>query len=441
MAINPAIPASPSLAAAISSQPAFLKVGDHPPEAAPTPAPVPMRAGEQPQMEHLPVEAQEALRELAYGRADGPAQVHLLSDKQVLAAANTQIDKYVEAEKAGVSLAKLTFIKKLAEVAVQVAIVGIAVAVKCGSFGLLAPVTTPVIALTGANLAVSAGDAWCCYKNWQAAKSQAEGGNKQRVIGGDSIIAHAFMKLARAGRNALANKLGENSRFVASEANVDKWATRSSYGFKVGLAAATSWFTVGLTGAASAVGATTAIQAGAHLAKVGFLVTSITGGAINALTVIQRGLRERQFRGNTERGDGLRDLYKTSIPREARGLQQANSIANDTTRLLRVDPKAFTKAIRAGTRENFTGARFRAAMRLEQTFAGDASRIFRARGEVGKVVTNEAKAQAFASVTKGTAEDFGNAFVNAGKFTLTVLAIANEHYGWANDVMKACGRG
>jgi hypothetical protein len=295
---------------------------------------------------------------------------------------------------------------------------------------LAAAVTGPVIALTSANLAVSAGDAWCCHKNWQAAKSQADGGDKQRLIGGDSCISHALMKTARGLRGLMARVLGEDSRLVASEANADKIAKGVSMGFKVGLAAATSWFTAGLTGAS-------------HLAKVGFLVTSITGGAMNALTVIQRGIRERQFRSNTERGGSSQDLYKASIPREAKGMRRMNSIANDSTRLMIRDPNAFTNAISADVPRTTSRAREHAAFLLSATFGDDAASLARAglggvRGG-SNVRVDEAKAQAFASVAKGTAEDFGNAFVNAGKFTLTGLAIAGEHYGWAQDVKNFVG--
>ena len=425
MAINPNLTASHSMAAALSSQPqagAGPAVGAG---AAPsTPARVSMRAGEQPQMQHLSVEAREELGELAYERADGPAQAQPVPRTDANAEANKLIDKYVEAQKAGVSLAKTTFIKKLAEVAVHVAIVSIAVAATVASVGLAAAVTGPVIALTSANLAVSAGDAWCCHKNWQAAKSQADGGDKQRLIGGDSCISHALMKTARGLRGLMARVLGEDSRLVASEAKADKIAKGVSIGFKVGLAAATSWVTAGLTGAS-------------HLAKVGLFVTSITGGAMNALTVIQRGIRERQFRSNTERGGSSQDLYKASIPREAKGMRRMNSIANDSTRLMIRNANAFTNAISADV-PTTSRARQNAALLLSATFGHDAASLARAglggvRGG-SNVRVDEANAQAFASVAKGTAEDFGNAFVNAGKFTLTVVAITSEHFGWTQDV-------
>ena len=427
MAINPASPMQHSVAAAISGQPAFQAIGDHPPEADPTPAPVPVPEGMRPRA-NASAEAQAPLAASAHERAEGPTQARASPRIQVVAAANTQIDKYVEAEKAGVSLAKATFIKKLAEVAVHVAIVGIAVAVKCGSFGLLAPVTAPVIALTGVNLAVAAGDAWCCYKNWQAAKSQAAGGDKQRMIGGDSIITHALMKAARGIRNVLPEAL------QTTEATADKIAKRVSIGFKLGLACATSWFTAGLTGAGEAKGATDAMRAGASLAKLGFMVTSITGAAMNLLTAVQRGCVERQFRGQTKRSGQQQDLYKEAIPRKARGVQRLNSIANDSTRLMIRSPDAFRDALAAGAPGTLSPARVRAALLLTRTFEGDASNLRGAGQGRGDVVINDAGATAFASVAQGTAEDFGNAFVNAGKFGLTGGVIVAEHFGWIQDV-------
>lgn len=437
MAINPAIPASPSLAAAISGQPAFRALGDHPPEAAPAPAPVPVTEAQRPRA-NASAEAQASLVASAYQRTEGPPQARASSRIQVIAAANRQIDKYVEAEKAGVKLAKATFIKKLAEVAVHVAIVGIAVAVKCGSFGLLAPVTTPVIALTGANLAVAAGDAYCCYKNWQAAKSQAAGGDKQRMLGGDSIISHALMKAARGTRSALI-ALGVREQRLASVATTDKIAKGVSIGFKVGLACATSFYTAGLTGAGAAKGATDAMKAGADLAKVGFLVTNITGAAMNLLTTIQRGCVERQFLGQSRRSDRQQDLYQGAIPRQARGLQRMNSIANDSTRLMIGSPRAFRNAIAAGAPDTRSPARMRAALLLTRTFEGDANNLRRAGQGRGDVVINESRARAFASVAQGTAEDFGNAFVSTGKFAMTGGAIVAGHFGWIQDAKNLVG--
>lgn len=430
MAINPNLTPPHSLVAAQSSQPqaeagpaVHAEAPAHKPAAVPAPEAMRPRAN-----------ADASETELAAARASqrgaGSAQARASSRTQVIAEANRQIDKYVEAREAGVSLAHTAYLKKLADVAVKTAIVGIAVAATVLSAGLAVGLTAPVIALTSVSLAVSMGDAACCRKNWQAAKSQAAGaggGNMQRLIGGDSCITHGLMTLARVIRTALAKRFGEESKFVASEAHADMIAKGFSLGFKIGLGVATAWATAGLTGAA--VGATSAIQAGAHLAKVGFLATSATGAAINLFTVIKRGFMEGQFSRLNKRSGETPDLYKAEIPRRERGAQRLNSIANDSLQLMIKSPKAFQKALRADTHESRSNARSGAASRIQQTFGDDANKM-RANPSGDGVVFNASKARGFASDAQGPLEDIGNAGVNAVQFLVTGFGIANNHFGW-----------
>lgn len=357
--------------------------------------------------------------------------------------ANRLIDKYVKAQNAGVDLSKRNFFMKCALVALNAAVLGVAIAATVMSMGALSPLTVPAIVLLGANLATSSGDALCCYKNWQAAKDQANGGSKERLIGGDSCITHTTMKLCR----YINVKVGGN------EAHADLAAKVLSTGLKIGLGVATAVCTAGLS------------QAG-NFAKITLYAAKSVGLAVNACTVALRGIHERQFLSDVKRTNlervgliGVRqkaehqpegyeyDRYQSAIPRSGPRMQRMNSVANDGLALMIKDKNAFAFEV-AGSSQ-----RQAAAASLTELLSADAERFSTVleRGAVNSrrsdgaglmvkmqpdhpeygtaeagrngdfVATSADRAQHFARFARGATEDVGNAAV---RVLLAGLAIA-----------------
>lgn len=306
------------------------------------------------------------------------------------------LDKLDAAKNANVDLSKRNFFMKCASVAASATIVAIAIAATVLSFGLASVVTAPVIALTSVNLATSVGDAVCCYKNWQAAKDQANGGSRERLIGGDSCVTHAAMTLCR----AVQRKVG------GSQETADQVAKGLSVGFKVGMGVATAFFCAGIGGAA-------------HIAKIGFYVTKGMSMAINLSTVALRGIHERQFLSNVQRSERLQDLYKTEIPREGPRMQRMNSVANDGLRLMMRDPNAFTSTLAVAS-SPLRQATVRELNQLLERDAAVARNVGRSPG-VDQVEISAERAQHFTRFTQGATADMGNAALATA---MTALAVA-----------------
>ena len=306
------------------------------------------------------------------------------------------LDKLDAAKNANVDLSKRNFFMKCATVAASATIVAIAIAATVVTFGLAAAVTAPVIALTAINLATSVGDAVCCYKNWQAAKDQANGGSRERLIGGDSCVTHAAMTLCRAVQR----------RVGGSQETADQVAKGLSVGFKVGMGVATAFFCAGIGGAA-------------HSAKIGFYVTKGMGMAVNLSTIALRGIHERQFLRNVQRSERLQDLYKTEIPRQGPRMQRMNSVANDGLRLMMRDPHAFTSTLAVVT-SPLRQATVRELNQLLERDAAVASHVGRSPG-VDQVEISAQRAQHFTRFTQGATADMGSAALAT---VLSALAVA-----------------
>ena len=360
--------------------------------------------------------------------------------------ADRLIDKYVKAQNAGVDLSKRSFFMKCGLVAANAAVLAVAIAATVLSVGALSPLTVPAIVLLSANLATASGDALCCYKNWQAAKDQANGGSKERLIGGDSCITHASMKLCR----YINDKVG------GKQAHADLAAKVLSAGLKIGLGVATAVCTAGLSQAA-------------NFAKITLYAAKGVGIAVNTCTIALRGIHERQFltdvkRTNMERvgliGERQKaerqpegyehDRYQTAIPRSGPRMQRLNSVANDGLALMIKDKDAFAFEV-AGSPQ-----RKAAAASLTQLLSTDAERFSTAlergaaisvrpdgaglsvqmqpdhpdygKAEAGRngdfVATSPERGQHFARFAKGATEDVGNAAVGVLLAGLAIAGIA-----------------
>ena len=320
------------------------------------------------------------------------------------AEANRIIDKYNQATDAGVDLGKRNFFKKLASVALNVAIVAIAVAATLATGGVAIAITGPLIALVSVNLATSVGDAVCCYKNWQAAKDQANGGTRERLIGGDSCITHACMSLCR----AVQRKVG------GDQDTADKVAKGLSAAFKIGMGVATAFYAGGLANAAS-------------VAKIGFYVTKGVGIAINLVTIAQRGIQERQFLSHVPRSGDRQDHYAEAIPRGSPRMQRMNSVANASLELLIKDDNAFVAAAAVGTPNP---RRTAVAAQLQDRFAMDAAGHMYAD-------TDADNAREFARFAQGSTEDIGNAYISAGLSTLAIGGLIAGELGWTTLMVEA----
>ena len=319
------------------------------------------------------------------------------------AEANRIIDKYNQATDAGVDLGKRNFFKKLASVALNVAIVAIAVAATLATGGVAIAITGPLIALVSVNLATSVGDAVCCYKNWQAAKDQANGGTRERLIGGDSCITHACMSLCR----AVQRKVG------GDQDTADKVAKGLSAAFKIGMGVATAFYAGGLANAAS-------------VAKIGFYVTKGVGIAINLVTIAQRGIQERQFLSNVPRSGDRQDHYAEAIPRGSPRMQRMNSVANASLELLIKDDNAFVAAAVGTPNPRRTAV----AAQLQDRFAMDAAGHMYAD-------TDADNAREFARFAQGSTEDIGNAYISAGLSALAIGGLIAGELGWTTLMVEA----
>lgn len=122
----------------------------------------------------------------------GQVQSRASEANEKLAAAQ---NKLKEAGEAGVELAKLSFFKKLANVATAVLAVVMAGALSAVSFGG----ATPLLAIACVNLAVSIGDSVCAYRNFKDAQLVAAGGEAvHNLPAGGSIVKNLLYGLATA---------------------------------------------------------------------------------------------------------------------------------------------------------------------------------------------------------------------------------------------------
>lgn len=375
-----------------------------------TPPAVIYSAAYAPRSEAAPA-VQHALVASAQAKAASPPLTEVRLPER-FAAANEIIDRFNKATDSGVNLGRRNFFWKLAPVALNAAVLAIAVAATAATSGLAIVVTGPLIALLSVNLAVSAGDAVCCRKNWQAAKDQANGGSRERLIGGDSCITHASMSLCR----AIQRKVG------GSEATADKVANGLSLAFKTGLGVATAFFTGGLANTAT-------------MAKTAFYVTKGVGIAINLVKVATRGIKERQFLGNVKRAGNAQDHYSESIPRGGKRMQRMNSIANDTLLLLKNDQNAFVSALSVGAPSD---RHIYAAVKLQRYFERDADNVrnVASRGP-GSFQTDVASARTFAQFTQGGTEDIGNAIASTGLSALAIGGLVTGELGWTEMMLDA----
>jgi hypothetical protein len=415
-------PLQPSVAYGMNDHPGATPSAQAPRS---TPLPVRIASGAHAPRQLQPSAVQQRLVASAQAKAASPP-LRTVTPPNRHAEANQIIDKYNQAMDAGVKLGERNFFKKLASVALNVAIVAIAVAATVATGGAAIAITGPLIALVSVNLATSMGDAACCYKNWQAAKDQANGGTRERLIGGDSCITHGCMSLCR----AVQRKVGGN------QDTADNVAKGLSAAFKIGLGAATAFYSGGLANAAS-------------LAKIGFYVTKGVGIAINLVTIAQRGIQERQFLKNVPRAGDAPDHYAVSIPRGGPRMQQMNSIANESLQLLMKDPNAFVAAAATGTPNP---RRTAVAEQLQARFQADAERgpndsprpgqsyadyVAEFNPDHEEIDTDADNARDFARFTQGGTEDIGNAFISAGLNALAIGGLVAGELGWTALMVDA----
>lgn len=158
-AASSSTPSAPTERSAVSGRPANIAGALSPPRS------------------DLPLMQREQTVESVRARSNATAQERVgartaVAEKRLEVAAS----KVQEARDNGVSLAKASFFKKLLGVAASVITVGVATALTAVSGGIAAP----LLAMASVNLAVSAGDALCAFRNMRHAQDLAAGNPNPR---------------------------------------------------------------------------------------------------------------------------------------------------------------------------------------------------------------------------------------------------------------------